>query len=143
MATTAPRPPAVPSRVAYRRVLVPVSPDAATGAVATACRLADEAGSTVTVLVVIEVPAALPLDALMPDEEAAAHDLLVAAEAIGDRHGVRIERRVARARLAGEEIVDAVSDADLIVLRRPFDKTARHVLQHAPCRVLFCLPPDA
>jgi nucleotide-binding universal stress UspA family protein len=141
MANTASQRPATRPRVAYRRILVPVAP----GAVATACRLAEDAGSSVVVLAVVEVPAALPLDALMPSEDAAARELLAAAEAIGDRHGVRIERRVVRGRSAGEEIASAAdaSGAELIVLRRPFDRTARYVLQHARCCVLFSTPPGA
>jgi nucleotide-binding universal stress UspA family protein len=91
---------------------------------------------------VIEVPAALPLDAHMAKEETEAKDLLAAAEAIGDRHGVRVERCVVHARLAGEAIVDAAEDsgAELVVLRRPLDRTARYVLKHCGCRVLFSLP---
>ena len=55
----------------------------------------------VTTLAVIEVPAALPLDAHMP-AEAEVRERLALAEAIGDRHGVRVERSVVRARRAGE-----------------------------------------
>jgi hypothetical protein len=40
------------------------------------------------VLVVIEVPSALPLDAHMPEEEAEARDILAAAEAIGDEREI-------------------------------------------------------
>ena len=118
-----------------------------------ACRLAAEHGGTVSALAVIEVPSALPLEAHMPEEEAEAMKTLTLAEAIGDQHGVRVERRVARARLAGEAIVGAAEEADseLIVLwaqrrlglgpRRPvFGKTVRYVLQHARRRVLVSTP---
>jgi nucleotide-binding universal stress UspA family protein len=108
----------------------------------TACCLAAEHGGTVSALAVVEVPAALPLDAHMLEEEFEARRLLAAAEATGDRYGVRVERRLVRARLAGEAVIDAAeeSDAELIVLRRPLDRTARYVLKHARCRVLFPLP---
>ena len=123
----------------YRRVLVPVDEDTA-AAVTTACTLAAEHGAVVTALAVVEVPAALPLDADMPEEEM--RDALALAEAIGDRRGVRVERATVHTRRAGEAIVDAAaaSDADLVVLCRPLDKTARYVLQHAGCRVLFSRP---
>jgi nucleotide-binding universal stress UspA family protein len=124
--------------VAYRRIVVPL--DGGAPAVRAACTLADEHGAVVTALAVVEVPAALPLDALMPDEEAAARERLGAAEAVGDRHGVRVVRSTVRARREGEAIVEAAEDADLIVLRRQLDKTARYVLQHAQCRVLFSRP---
>jgi nucleotide-binding universal stress UspA family protein len=102
----------------------------------------------VSVLVVIEVPAALPLDAHMPEEEAEAREILAVAEAIGDERGVRIDWRVARARVAGEVIVDAARelDAEPIVLqaggrRRPLLHTSgQYVLAHAGCRVLLCAP---
>ena len=51
-----------------------------------------------TALAVIEVPAALPLDAHMA--EARREKSLALAEAIGDHHGVRVERSVVHARRA-------------------------------------------
>jgi nucleotide-binding universal stress UspA family protein len=93
----------------------------------------------VNALAAIEVPAALPLDAHMPDDDAEARAVLAAAEAVGDQHGVHVARLAVRTRRAGEAIVDAAeeSDAELVVLRRPLDRTARYVLKHARCRVLF------
>jgi APA family basic amino acid/polyamine antiporter len=118
--------------------LVPVSGGKA--AVRIACTLAAEHGAIVSALAVIEVPAALPLDAHMPEQELEAHEVLAVAEALGDGHGVRVARCTVRARLAGEAIVEAGKDAELIVLRRPLDRIARHVLQHARCRVLLSAP---
>ena len=108
----------------------------------TACCLAAEHGGTVSALAVVEVPAALPLDAHMQEEELVARRRLAAAEATGDRYGVRVERLLVRARLAREAVIDAAeeSDAELIVLRRPLDRTARSVLKGARCRVVFSLP---
>ncbi len=138
VATFAPSRPAARAPVAYRRILVPVSGGEA--AVRIACTLAAEHGAIVTALAVIEVPAALPLDAHMPEQELEARENLAVAEAVGDGRGVRVARCTARARLAGEAIADAAEDAELIVLRDPLDKIARHVLQHARCRVLFSTP---
>lgn len=139
MATVAREIPARSAEIAYRRILVPVD-SGASAAVAVACALAAEHGACVEALAVIEVPAALPLDAEMPEAEARAR--LALAEAIGDRYGVRVDRSLVRARLAPEAIVAAAdeTDADLIVLRRRLDKTARHVLKHARSRVLLSSP---
>jgi hypothetical protein len=139
MATIARQRAAVRPPVTYRRILVPV--DARSGAaVATACALAAGRGAVVVALVVTEVPAALPLEAHMPEEET--RELLTVAEAIGDRHGVRVDRVTARAREAGEAIVGVAEelDSELIVIRRVLDTTARHVLKHARCRVLYSRP---
>jgi nucleotide-binding universal stress UspA family protein len=139
MATVAHDLPATHLAVAYHRILVPVDGGSAAAAASTACTLAAEHGSTVSALAVIEVPAALPLDAHMLEEEASARTALAVAEAVGDERGVRVARLAVRARQAGEAIVEAAeeSDAELVVLRRPLDKTARYVLKHARCRVLF------
>jgi APA family basic amino acid/polyamine antiporter len=138
VATVAPSRPAASAPVAYRRILVPVSGGKA--AVRIACTLAAEHGAIVTALAVIEVPAALPLDAHMPEQELQAREELAVAEAVGDGRGVRVARRTTRARLAGEAIVEEAEDAELIVLRGQLDKIARYVLQHARCRVLLSTP---
>ena len=139
MATLAPRRPVVRPSIAYRRILVPVG-GAGVAGVKTACSLAAEHGATVTAIAVIEVPAALPLDADMTEQEAEARESLTCAEAIGDRHGVGVERLVVRARRAGEAIITAAEewDSELIVLRTTgLGKTEKYVLQHARCRVLL------
>lgn len=135
MAVTARQLPASRAQVEYRRILIPFEGERP-GGVATACALAADHGAVVTALAVIEVPAALPLDADMPEPL----DALTVAEAIGDQRGVRVERRVVRARLAGEAIVATAEEleSELIVLRSaPGAKTARYVLKHARCRVLL------
>ena len=116
-----------------------------------AAELADDYGSTITAVVVVEVPAALPLDAHMLEDEAAAKRVLEEARAIGHARGVKVSARTLRARLAGEAIVDEAErcQTDLVVLRAPrsghrwrlFGKTADHVLKHAPCRVMVEAPP--
>lgn len=139
MATVARQRAAAPAFIACRRILVPIDARSS-AAVVTACALASEHGAAVSALAVIEVPAALPLEAHMPEDEA--REMLAVAEAIGDQHGVRVERAVVHARRAEEAIVEAADelDSELIVLRRPLDRTARYVLKHARCRVLFSRP---
>jgi basic amino acid/polyamine antiporter, APA family len=124
-------------------------------AMSVAAELADEAGSTIIAVVVIEMPAQLPLDAHMLEEEAASRRVLEDARAICGKRGVRIRTRMLRARLAGEAIVAAASEAgaDLVVLRasrrngggrrRVFGRTVDFVLKHAPCRVMVAAPPSS
>lgn len=138
----------------YRRILVPVAanPDSMR-AVEVACRLAAEHRASLNVVTVVEVPALLPLDADMIEEEAAAHALLREADAIAEFHGVRASTLLLRARTAGGAIVErAVAlDADLVVVgavrhrvlgsRTPiFGRTVKQVLEQAPCRVFVIAP---
>ncbi len=139
--------------VAYRRILVPlIADEESETAVALAAELADDSGSRITAVVVVEVPPALPLDAHMLEEEAAAKRALEDARAIAYARGVGVRTEVLRARVAGEAIVEEAerSKADVVVLRAPcsgrrwkmFGKTVNHVLRHAPCRVMVdALPP--
>ena len=136
----------------YRQILVPLVADeeSETG-VALAAELAADSGSTITAVVVIEVPPALPLEAHMLEEEAAAKQALEDAHAIASLRGVRVRARILRARVAGEAIVEEAqsSEADVIVLRAPrsgrrwkmFGRTVDHVLKHASCRVMVDAPP--
>jgi nucleotide-binding universal stress UspA family protein len=137
-------------RIAYRRIVVPLgdSNESELG-VALAAELAPEGGAAITAVVVIEVPAELPLDAHMQPEEELARHALEQADAIAASRGVRLRSRVVRARARGEAIVaeaDA-ADADLIIVRSPprpgkvlFGKTVDYVLRHARCRVLVMRP---
>ena len=142
---------AVFERVASRRIVVPIAGDDDSEAgVALAAQLAPEHGAAITAVFVIEVPAELPVDAHMLDEEAAARAALEKAQAIAASRGVRLRERIVRARARGEAIVAAAeeADADLVVIRatprerkRLFGHTADYVLRHADCRVLVTAPP--
>ncbi len=142
---------AVFERVAYRRIVVPIAGDDDSEAgVALAAQLAPEHGAAITAVFVIEVPAELPLDAHMLDEEAVARAALEKAHAIAAGRGVPLRERVVRARSRGEAIVAAADevDADLVVIRalprerkRLFGNTTDYVLRHAACRVLVTAPP--
>jgi basic amino acid/polyamine antiporter, APA family len=145
--------PSARSELEYRRILVPLAGEAGLGrAMTIACRLAAERGASVTAISVVEVPAELPLDAHMVEEEAHAKRLLTKAEAVGDAHGVTVVPLVARARSAGHAIVEQAerSGAEIIVLRaarskRPkrgplFGSTTGFVLHNAPCRVMVSAP---
>jgi nucleotide-binding universal stress UspA family protein len=144
-----------PTRVAYRRILVPLVDDPSEQAVGVACRLADDRRASVTAVAVIEVPAELALDSHMFEEEEAARRLLAEARAIADRYGVSVSGRSVRGRDAGEAIVHEAERAgiEIIVLTAPrrkisgargqiFGGTADFVLKHATCRVMVCTSPD-
>ena len=134
----------------YRRLLVPLdaSPESIE-AFEIACRLAADDHASVTAIAVIEVPALLPLDAHMQDDEDAARGLLELAGATGDSYGVRVTQKLVRARDAASAIVEqAQSDrAELIVIgaqRAELEQSPRRiapdivlrVLNAARCRVL-------
>jgi basic amino acid/polyamine antiporter, APA family len=123
-------------------------------AMSLAAELAEDRGSTITVVVVVEVPAELPLEAHMLEQELEAKRTLADARAIADSRGVKVRTHVLRARLAGEAIVEEAerTRAELVVLRAPrrkglgrrariFGKTVDYVLKHAQCRVMVAAPP--
>jgi nucleotide-binding universal stress UspA family protein len=141
--------------VAYRRILVPLAEQSgAEHAMAVACRLAAEHRAAITAVAVIELPAELPLDAHMLDEESQAKQLLERAHATAAGYGVALNGHTLRARAAGTAIVEKAerAEAELIVLSAPrkqrvgrrariFGPTVDFVLQHASCRVLLLAPP--
>lgn len=145
----------VPVPVEYRRMLVPLDdrPESLE-AFELACRLAAESRATITAVFVLEIPAALPLDAHMQDEEAVAERLLERAGATGDAYGVRVTPVLVRARDRAATIVDRATrdGSELIVVgatrtqlersRRWMQKSPlRHVLERAPCRVMLVSGP--
>jgi APA family basic amino acid/polyamine antiporter len=143
--------------LAYRRILVPlVASLESETAMALAAQVVAERGAAITAVVVVEVPAELPLEAHMFDEEAEAKRVLEDARAIGNARGVHVRTQTLRARLAGEAIVAQAeaARADLVVLSAPrkqrvarrgrmFGKTVDYVLKHAPCRVMVAAPPPS
>lgn len=140
----------------FRRILVPLL-GADGEPTAIACRLAAERGAAVIVLIVVEVPPELPLDAHMKEEEANARGRLREARAQAEAYGVTIKTTLIRGRDAGELIVHLARsvEADLILVRAagrrrardhgpPFGAAVTHVLKHAPCRVMvISAPADA
>lgn len=135
--------------LAYRRIVVPLVGAESETSVALAAELASEQGASIIAVVVIELPAELPLEAHMLEEEAQARRLIEEARAIAGSYGVRVRGRVVRARRSGQAIVAEIEaqEADLVVLRttpgrrtRLFGNTAEYVLRHASCRVLVDAP---
>jgi nucleotide-binding universal stress UspA family protein len=135
--------------IGYRSILVPLADNAETDtALDIACRLAAERHCSLTAIAVVEVPATLPVDAHMPEEEAHAKHLLRRAETAGDSYGIKVSCRLARARDPATAIVEAAGDAtELLVIgaprsrSRPFGHTTEFVLKHAGCRVMLIAAP--
>jgi APA family basic amino acid/polyamine antiporter len=133
----------------YRRILVPVKPDAPESeeAVDFACRLAAERGASIAAVAVVVVPLELPLDAELPQEEDRANEALDTAVAIGELYGVDVTARLLRARSAGRAIVREAErrGSEIIVVGTPrwdrrrralFSETVDYILKHAPSRVM-------
>jgi nucleotide-binding universal stress UspA family protein len=131
--------------LSYRRIVVPLDEESE-AAMALAAELADEHGTSIHAVAAIELPPQLPLDAHMLEEEASARRLVEEAQAIAAERGVRIRTRIVRTREAGEAVVATAEevDADLVILHtqrtKRLDRTVRHVLHHALCRVLLAAP---
>jgi nucleotide-binding universal stress UspA family protein len=134
----------------YRRILVPIAGNPESEkAMDVACRIAAARSGVITAVAVVEIPALLPLDAHMTDEEQRAHQILGRAASIADSYGVGVSKRQIRAREAASAILDqaAISACEIIVLGAPrklrrthgsiFGGTVEHVLKRAPCRVML------
>jgi APA family basic amino acid/polyamine antiporter len=138
----------------FSRILVPMKlGEIGEEMIATAVKLAQEAGASVEALHVIRVPLELPLDAELIDEEERAEASIAEAKLLGADHGVTVDGRTVRARSIGQAIVQEAeeSDADLIVLgssprwrrqSRFFSPTVEYVLKKAPSEVLIVAFPQ-
>jgi APA family basic amino acid/polyamine antiporter len=134
----------------YRNILVPLAPGPSSkDAIDVACRLATERRANVVAIAVLEVPLDLPLDARVPELEDVADELLDEAQAVGDSYGVRVIPRLARARGAGQAIVEEAArrGSEIVVMGTPRKERLRargaalggtvdYVLRNAPCRVM-------
>ncbi len=138
----------------FRSILVPMKlGEIGEEMVATAVKLAQEAGGRVEALHVIKVPLELPLDAPMADEEERAEASIAEAKLLGAEHGVEVHGHIVRSRSIGDAIVSEAEriGADLIVLgssprwrrqSRFFSPTVDYVLKKAPCEVLIVAFPQ-
>jgi APA family basic amino acid/polyamine antiporter len=132
----------------YRSILAPVKPGRVSEeAIDFACRLSAERGSYIAAVSVVTVPLELPLDAELPEAEAAANKALDAAVAIGELYGVYVIGRLLRARSPGRAIVREAErrQTEIIVLGAPrvdrprrgiFSETVDYILKNAPSRVM-------
>jgi APA family basic amino acid/polyamine antiporter len=138
--------------IEYRSVLVGFEEDEpfSEEMVATAVKLASKRRRGIHVHSMLTVPTHLPLDAELPESEAAAQSKIEQAKLIG---GQRVTGHVERVRpgQAGYSIADEaklIAAAAVVVgLRhrggRPlYDKTLQTVLGERPCRVIVVSEPD-
>jgi chloride channel protein, CIC family len=116
-----------------------------------ACRVGTH-GAALLLVHVIELPDNTPLDAEVPDLEAAARKLLRAGERVARRSRLKVRTLILRAHSAGYALLDEVKERkiDLAVLgyhhgrtfgEVVFGSAAKHVATHSPCSVLLSIPP--
>jgi nucleotide-binding universal stress UspA family protein len=145
----------VPSKEGeYRRILVPVKLGLIGVEVfATALRLAEELGASITAIHVVPVPLDQPLDAALYEEEERAASSLAEAKLLAAEHGVEVDAEVVRARTIGAAVIEHALErgADLIVMgssprwrrqSRLFGPTVDYVLRKAPCEVMVIAYPQ-
>ena len=118
-----------------------------------ACQMAKGTGAELTVLNVVEVAPALPLDADSDLLDRPGKDALERAGKVAwDAFAIKVRTRLVRARDAGAAIVDEARDqqADLLVLGYHgkhglgeilLGSTVQYVAAHAPCRVIVHIIP--
>jgi len=144
--------PVVDHEAEYDSVLVPlVDGRYDAHVIATATKLAARKRRGIHVLALMTVPNALPIDARMAAEEAAADSMIEQAKIEGGR---RVSGHVEKIRAgqAGRRIIEEASDmqAAAIVMPLPrrvpgaslFGKTLETVLAERPCRVIIESTPD-
>jgi APA family basic amino acid/polyamine antiporter len=145
--------PVVDHEAEYDSVLVPlVDGHYDEQVMATAGRLAARRRRGIHLLALVTVPNALPIDARMDGEEAAADSMIEQARIQGGR---RVSGHVEKIRAgqAGRRIIEEAGDmrAAAIVMPLPrridgaslFGKTLETVLAERPCRVIIESAPDA
>lgn len=122
------------------------------GLTSLACQLAAGMGAELIALHVVQVPMATPLEAMDQIIDQEGREIL--SQAAGVAAGTvpaGFSTQLLRARNAGETIVGEATEqrVDLLVIghRREHDmrefllgSTARHVVHHAPCRVIVQIP---
>lgn len=130
----------------HRSILVPVvSGPRSLEASHLAARLASRRRGKIVLLRVLVVAPELPLDAHLIDQAEASERLLKENADVVESYGVKVERRLVRARQAGRAIVEEVEKrgVELVVLGAPrsthrqiFGHTVDYVFKHAPSRVM-------
>ncbi len=116
-----------------------------------ACRLGAR-GASLLLVHVIELPDPTPLDAEVPDMEAAAKQILGKARRIALRSGMKVSTLVLRAHSAASALLDELKQkkVDLAVLgchhKRTLGEillgtTAQHLAKQAPCHIVLSVPP--
>lgn len=137
------------SLFAVKKILVPTSgfPYSERG-VELACRLGQEQKAEIFLAYIMEIPRTMPLGIPLPDLELKAKEALERADSIVVLHGLKTDKMIHRARIAGEEIsrIARENDVDMIVLgirshigltENILGRTSDVLLRHAPCEVII------
>jgi APA family basic amino acid/polyamine antiporter len=143
--------PVTATEAEYDSVLVAVDVDRFTPQIiATASKLAARGGRGIYVLVMIDVPQATPLDAVLPEREDAAASVMQHARLlVGRRFAGRVVK--IRAGQGGRAIIDearAIRSQAIVMALPPrsgttlFGKTVETVLAERPCRVIIESEPS-
>jgi nucleotide-binding universal stress UspA family protein len=137
----------------YQRIIVPVSGDSGDEqAIALASHVADQSHVLMTLIYVVEVAQAMPLDAELPTEIERGEEVLSIAEQyarsrVSTKHGT-VTTDILQARSAGAAVVDEAIEqrADVIVISTTMrvkhgklspGETVGYVLKNAPCDVII------
>lgn len=137
------------SLFAVKKILVPTSgfPYSERG-VELACRLGQEQKAEIFLAYIMEIPRTMLLGIPLPDLELKAKEALERADSIVVLHGLKTDKMIHRARIAGEEIsrIARENDVDMIVLgirshigltENILGRTSDVLLRHAPCEVII------
>jgi nucleotide-binding universal stress UspA family protein len=144
--------PSAEAKLPYRRILVPINgSEDDQRIIQLAGLLADRKNADVTLVFVVEVKQALPIDAALPQAAAEGEDALRRAELFArhksDPKLQRVTTELLQARNVGAAIVDEAiaRESDLIVMasrtrmefgKVTFGETAPYVIRNAPCEVI-------
>lgn len=135
-----------------KRILVGLKTlDSTDGLVELACRLGAR-GASLRLVHVIELPEITPLDAEVPDLDAAAARIIAKGKRVARRSKVKASALVLRARDTASALLDEMKQQkiELAVLgyhhRHTLGEiilgtTARHLAQKAPCHIVLSIPP--
>jgi len=146
-------PEAMRADIDYDQILVPIVGSRITDEmVVLACQLANEKGSSIDALYVIEVPMNLPLDAPLVEERKRAEEVLQRAMTLANEFKVKMNPIIITARSAGRAIVQQAIErrSEVIILgvmkkrrftERAFGSTTDYVIEHAPCEVIVNIVP--
>jgi nucleotide-binding universal stress UspA family protein len=137
------------SLFSVKRILVPTSghPYSERG-VELACRLGQKQKADIFLAYIMEIPRTMPLGVPLPDLEQGGKEALDRAESIVALHGLKTEKMIHRARIAGEEIsrIAKEKDVDMIVLgirshigltENILGRTSDVILRLSPCEVII------
>jgi len=135
-----------------KRVLIGLKTlDSAEGLTDLACRLGAR-GAALFLVHVIELPDPTPLNAEVPDLDAAAKKIIATAKRVASRSAMKTTALVLRAHSASSALLDEMKEKkiELAVLgyhhRHSLGEiilgtTAQHLARHAPCHVVLSIPP--